>query len=265
MFDSQDIQGGARTCVLGATPLRALFGDTDPLGQTVTLAGTLPCRVIGVLASKGFSTGGNDIDNVVLIPNTTFAAYLDAGGTYWAIETQPSAPWLLDTARAEIIDILRRTHAVVPGQEDDFRVTSPMDVVRAAESTSHVLEGLLRAIAAVSLLVGGIGIMNIQLVSVAERTNEIGIRAAIGASPRQIMTQFLFEAFALTAVGALSGVALGLLVAVVTARVMQWPQVISPLGALGSAGFGTLIGLTFGFLPARRAAELDPIEALRRE
>jgi len=265
MFDGVDVAQRAKVCVLGATPVRALFGDSDPLGEVVTIGGVLLCRVVGVLAPKGYSTGGDDIDDLILLPITTFDAYWGTAAGYSRLELQPSRAALMDAAKGEVTEILFRTHRIDEGQEGDFHVTSPLEVVRAVEKTSGILTGLLRGIAAVSLLVGGIGIMNIQLVSVAERTREIGIRAAIGASPAQILSQFLWEGLALTVVGAAAGIALGLAIASATAEVMHWPRVISASGIAGATGFALGVGLVFGFLPARRAAGLDPIEALRHE
>jgi putative ABC transport system permease protein len=264
MFTSDDVARRAKVCVLGDTPVRELFAGQEPLGQVVTLAGALPCRVVGLLAGKGYSTAGDDLDDLVLVPTTSFMAYIDPTPAYASLRLKPLAPSMTEAARAEVLEILRRTHGVAPSEED-FRVTSPLEVVRAVARTSSVLSDLLKTIAAVSLLVGGIGIMNIQLVSIAERTQEIGIRSAIGASPRQILTQFLTEALALTVVGAAIGVGLGLLVAAAMAEVMRWPRIISLGGTLGSAAFAIAVGLLFGYLPARRAARLDPIQALRHE
>jgi len=265
LFDDADVVQRAKVCVLGATPARVLFGEGEPLGEVVTIAGVLPCRVVGVLAPKGYSTGGDDVDDIVLLPVTTFNAYWSAPTGYSRLELQPLQPALLEAARAEASDVLARSHGTSDEDDGDFRVTSPLEIIRAVERTSGVLTNLLRGIAAVSLLVGGIGIMNIQLVSVAERTREIGIRAAIGASPTQILHQFLWEGLALTLVGAASGVVLGLAIASVTSEVMQWPRVISGAGVAGAAAFAIAVGLAFGYLPARRAAALDPIEALRHE
>jgi putative ABC transport system permease protein len=264
-FDQSDLVERQKVCVLGRTPVRELFGDKDPLGETVTLAGTLPCRVVGVLAEKGYSTNAVDIDDIVLLPATTYNMHLTDRPSYAYLEIEPLNKGLMDAARTEITDIMRRAHGLEGDEPNDFNVTSPLEVIRAADRTARILGTLLAAIAAVSLLVGGIGIMNIQLVSVAERTEEIGVRAAIGAAPSQILAQFLVEALILTMLGTLVGVTLGIVVATVVAQNMGWPRVISPSGVALSAGFGIAVGVLFGYLPARRAALLDPIHALRRQ
>jgi putative ABC transport system permease protein len=264
-FDDLDVTRLAKVCVLGLTPARVLFGERDPLGETVTVGRMMPCRVIGVLAEKGYSTAGNDMDDIVVLPLTTFQAHLSDRPGHAYIEVEPTRHVQVDSAIAEVTEILRRSHGLEAGEPNDFSVSSPLEVIRAAERTSRILSMLLAAIAAVSLLVGGIGIMNIQLVSVAERTEEIGIRAAIGASPGQILAQFLVEALVLTLMGTLAGVILGVGVASVVAKLMAWPRVISLGGVALSAGFGIAVGVVFGHLPARRAARLDPIHALHRQ
>lgn len=266
LYDDSDVAQRAKVCVLGATPAEELFGESDPLGQVVTLREKLPCRVIGVLSPKGHSTSGDDLDNLVLLPGTTYTTYLgDGKHIYSYLEIAPASPKLLEAAKAEVSTILRRSHALSKADLDDFTVSSPLEVVRAADRTSKIITRLLQGVAALSLLVGGIGVMNIQLVAVAERIEEIGIKSAIGASPGQILVQFLAEAAVLSVCGAACGVALGVGVATAVAGWMAWPRVISLAGVVGSALFGIAIGMLFGLLPARRASRLDPVEALRHE
>jgi putative ABC transport system permease protein len=208
---------------------------------------------------------GSDLDDVVLTPLHTFQLLLGAPDGYASIEMRPVEPAWLEAGRAEANQILLRTHRLTEDEPADFDVVSPDDVTRAADQTSRILTGLLAGIAAVSLLVGGIGIMNIQLVAVAERTHEIGIRAAIGAAPAQIMKQFLVESTVLASVGALAGMIVGAAAAQVVARAMGWPASMSIATVFGPGLFGIAVGVVFGYIPALRAARLDPIQALRRE
>lgn len=265
MFHDSDVQHRAKVAVLGATVVRELFGRTDPVGQTITIGASLPCRIIGVLASKGQTTGGQDLDDILLVPVTTFQAFLGIPQGYEEIHVQVRSRGMLDAAIVETKSIVRRAHRVSIEDPDDFRISSPVQSARAANYVSQILTALLIGIAAVSLLVGGIGVMNIQLVSVAERTKEIGVRSAIGASPRQILVQFLSEAVVLSLTGSAVGVLLGWLASYLVAEAMGWSPNLSPLTLIGSAAFGTMVGVAFGYLPARRAAQLQPIEALRHE
>jgi putative ABC transport system permease protein len=265
LFDQNDMRRRAKVCVLGASAAATLFGNADPLGQAVNVDSKLPCRVIGIISALGVSISGSDMDSTVLMPLSTFENHLGLPNGLWAIEARPKDRALLEAAKEEVTQILRRTHDLRADQLSDFTISSPDDVTLVAEKIGGILTGLLAGIAAVSLLVGGIGIMNIQLVSVAERTHEIGIRAAVGASPEQIGRQFLAEAVVLAVLGSLAGVALGLAISLLVARQLHWPYGTSADVVIGSAAFGIAVGTLFGYLPARRAAKLDPVEALRRE
>ena len=265
MFDDTDVRQRAKVAVIGTTIARELFGGADPVGQTITVGPNLPCRIIGVLTSKGQKTTGEDVDEIVAIPATTYEAFIGMPTGYHELMVQVRDISLLDTAMAEFAPIMRRSHRLSEAEEDDFRLASRALQAEVARLVANILTGLLVGIAAVSLLVGGIGVMNIQLVSVAERTKEIGIRSAIGASPRQILLQFLSEAVVLSFTGSLAGVLLGWLTSLAMAEAMDWSGSLSWLTMIGAAAFGTSVGVAFGYLPARRAAQLEPIEALRHE
>jgi len=265
MFDDTDVRQRAKVAVIGTTIARKLFRGADPVGQTITIGANLPCRIIGVLVSKGQQTTGEDMDEIVLVPAATYEAFLGMPIGYHELMVQVRDINLLKTAMLELVPIMRRSHRLSESEADDFRLASPAQQAEVARLVSTILTGLLMGIAAVSLLVGGIGVMNIQLVSVAERTKEIGVRSAIGASPKQILVQFLSEAVVLSFTGSMAGVVLGWLASFLVARAMNWPGGLSVLTMVGAAAFGTAVGVAFGYLPARRASQLEPIEALRHE
>ena len=267
-FESSDVDSGSETVVLGQTVVDRLFGGSvEPLGRTVRISG-VPFIVIGVLQSKGQSPMGSDYDDTAMMPVSTFQSKIQGGlGKYIPGIIAVSAVSAADTGRAqkEINALLRDHHHLSEGVEDDFNVRNLTEMAAAQQQGTKALTGLLAAIAAVSLLVGGIGIMNIMLVSVTERTREIGLRMAVGAKPWQVLAQFLVESIALSMTGGLIGVALGSLAARAVATRLGWTYSPRIDMALISFGFSALVGVAFGFYPARRASRLDPIEALRAE
>jgi putative ABC transport system permease protein len=263
-FFDGEVRGGGAACVIGKTVRDALFGNAAPVGQSIRV-GNVSCDVIGLLVAKGESSMGEDQDDVVLLPLRAFQRRV-AGNT--DINTiYVSARDGVDTGKlqADIERLLRERRNIARGQEDDFSVRDMRQIVDTMAGTTAVLTGLLGAVAAVSLLVGGIGIMNIMLVSVTERTREIGIRLAIGALERQVLTQFLVEAVMLSLFGGFVGIILGLTLAWLAIAAMGVPFIVDPAIILIAFGFSALVGVIFGYFPARRAAHLDPIEALRHE
>jgi putative ABC transport system permease protein len=263
-FTESEVRGGTGLCLLGETVRRQFFGAGDPEGMTVRV-GKMSCKVIGLLEPKGFSGFGQDQDNVVLMPLTAFqrrvAGNRDIETIY--VSADDATPTALLQERIE--SILRDARRIPPDREDDFSVRDMTQVADAMASATGVMTGMLGAVAAVSLLVGGIGIMNIMLVSVTERTREIGIRLAIGAQEKHILVQFLVEATVLSLFGGLIGIALGLSLAGMASWALAIPFSPSFGVILLAVGFSALIGMVFGFFPALRGARLDPIEALRHE
>jgi putative ABC transport system permease protein len=267
-FSRTDVDGGLKIALLGQTVVDKLYlPGVDPVGQTVRIR-NIPFIVAGVMEKKGQSSYGSDFDDAVFIPVSTFRARIQGGlPTYLMGSVFVSANTADTTAKAErqIRELLRSRHHLEEGVDDDFFVRNMTELASAAAEGTKTLTALLASVAAVSLLIGGIGIMNIMLVSVTERTREIGIRMAVGARPFDIMAQFLIEALALSVLGGLIGIALGLFSAHRLATEFDWPMLIRPAVIGIAVGFSALVGIGFGLYPARKAAQLDPIEALRYE
>jgi putative ABC transport system permease protein len=272
-FSERDVTGADKVCVIGETIRRRLFPGEDPVGQQVRIK-NIPFTVIGVLESKGTNLGGQDQDDVLLMPYTTARKRLQ--GSQFAnvdvIMISARSESLSDQAEKEVTALLAERHKIPPGRPNDFEVNNTVEIGRIFAIITGSLTAMLSAIAAISLIVGGVGIMNIMLVSVTERTREIGIRMALGARPRDILRQFLIEAVVLSGIGGLIGIGLGVggaaLVTWIINQVLpskNWPMVVSLPAALVALVFAAGVGMFFGFYPARRASKLDPIEALRYE
>ena len=267
-FGQPEVDGNAKVVVLGQTVVEKLFGaGANPVGQGVRIK-NVPFTIVGVLDKKGQSPFGQDYDDTVIIPSTTFASKIQGGlSKFLSGQILVSAASNDSTARAQqqISDLLRDRHRLQVGQEDDFNIRNLAEIANARSDSTKTLTLLLASIAAVSLIVGGIGIMNIMLVSVTERTREIGVRMAVGAKPRHILAQFLVEALALSVIGGIIGVALGLIAAQRMSVSFGWPTLVRPDIIAISVGFSAAVGIVFGLYPARKASRLDPIEALRYE
>ena len=268
-FDPDEIRRGEIVALLGRTVAKNLFGEADPTDQTIRVR-NVPFKVVGVMGPKGQSAFGQDQDDVIFVP-------LDAGrrrviGRNYAKDRSVGSIFIkfdreedIAPGIEQVTSLLRQRHRVGGEQEDDFAIRNLTEIAQTASASANTLSMLLAAVAAVSLLVGGIGIMNIMLVSVTERTREIGLRLAVGARPRDILGQFLIEATTLATIGGAIGVALGVGTAQAIASAAGWPALVSPNAILIAVVFSALVGIFFGFYPAQRAAQLDPIEALRRE
>ena len=266
-FYEQEIRSATKVCLLGQTVVDNLFGNDDPINQTIRIK-KVPFTVIGVLNSKGQSMLGQDQDDLIYVPITTAQRNLFGRtfpGTVRSIMVKARSTEELDRAEAQIKELLRQRHRIGPGQENDFTVRNLTQMMQMAEEASNVMALLLAAIASVSLLVGGIGIMNIMLVSVTERTREIGIRMAVGAKSWDIRMQFIIEALILSLIGGLIGVLLGILAAEMLSVFAGWTILISTYSIVLSFGFSGLVGIFFGFYPAYKASLMNPIDALRHE
>ncbi len=263
-FTERDVRAKSKVAVLGKTVADNLFPSGDAVGAKIRIRNT-PFKVIGVLESKGQSTWGSDMDDTIFVPSTT-ALYRLAGGRFISsIYTSAASVDVTEKAEEELTIIMREAHRIEPGADDDFRIRSQAEFMEMATETSEVMTLLLAAVAAVSLIVGGIGIMNIMLVSVTERTREIGIRMAVGARGSDVLVQFLTEAVVLALTGGTIGVLLAAGVSVLLNKTVGLTTVISPGVVLLAFGFAAAIGIFFGYYPARKAARLHPIDALRYE
>ena len=265
-FNDGDVRSASRVIVLGKTVADNLFQGIDPIGQTLRVR-NLPFRVVGVLAPKGQSAMGQDQDDLTVIPYTTAQKKLRRSALSWIDNAMvvTASPLASRVAETQIAELLRQRHNLRADEPDDFQIRNLTDVAQAAEQVTTILTLFLGSIAAVSLLVGGIGIMNIMLVSVTERTREIGIRMAVGARAGQIRMQFLTESVVLSLAGGVIGILFGSALAIAISRVMGWPVLVSSLAVIVSFVFSAAVGVFFGYYPAHRAASLDPIEALRYE
>jgi putative ABC transport system permease protein len=263
-FTSQDVATSANVCVIGQTVADQLFGEGDPIGRTIRLRDQ-PFRVVGLLRRKGENAAGQDQDDFLMIPWTT--AQHKIAGISWLDDILCSAvsPEAIRPSRSQIVALLRQRHHLRPGAPDDFNIRAPEEMLQAQEETSRTFTILLLSIASVSLLVGGIGIMNIMFVTVTERTREIGVRMAVGATKKNVQAQFLLEALILSSLSGTVGALVGVVASHVFSRALSWPTIIPPQWIAISVVFSALIGVFFGFYPARKASLLDPIDALRYE
>ena len=264
MFSERDVDMASNVCVLGNTVAQQLFGDSDPVGQMIRVQ-NLPFRVVGVLLAKGQNSNGQDQDDTMFMPYTTVQKKISGISWVQMVMVSTASQDAMAPAQNAISALLRQRHHLRPGEDDDFIIRSPNEMAQAAEATGLAMTVLLAIIASISLLVGGIGIMNIMLVSVTERIREIGIRMAVGATEQDVQRQFLSEAVVLSSIGGLAGIVLGIVASALITRFIHWSTFVSPLSVVVAAFFSAAVGIFFGYYPARKAARLDPIEALRYE
>jgi putative ABC transport system permease protein len=261
MFSDQDVRSVGKVAVIGKTVADQLFPDGSTVGQTIRIR-NIPFKVVGVLAAKGFNLFGQDQDDTVVIPYTSHLKRVSHHTNINSILVQGASAKTIEKVQRDITDLLMQRRK---GREQDFTVRSQVEIAQAATATSETMTVLLGAIAGVSLIVGGIGIMNIMLVSVTERTREIGIRLAVGAHGRDVLLQFLIEAVILSSLGGLIGIVIGVGASELVSMKTGWPILVSSTSVVVAVAFSAAVGMFFGFYPARKAAQLDPIEALRYE
>jgi len=263
MFSYADVRGVGKVCIIGQTIVTQLYPDVSPIGQTLRIRNQ-PFKVVGVLAAKGLSVQGTDQDDLVIVPYTSAMKRVAKQTMLRSINVQAGNADLIERTQNDIISLLRQRHRTTE-QTDDFTVRNQQEIADAANATSNTMTLLLGAIAGVSLIVGGIGIMNIMLVSVTERTREIGIRLAVGAHGQEIQLQFLTEAVVLSAFGGTIGILVGIGASELLSRLNHWPTLVSPTAVAVAFLFSAAVGMIFGYYPARKASMLDPIDALRYE
>jgi putative ABC transport system permease protein len=261
MFSEADVRSAAKVCIIGSTVAKQLFPDTDPVGQSLRVR-NIPFRILGVLDSKGFNFFGQDQDDTIIVPHSTHMRRINRRTNVQSILIEAASPEVMARVQEETTSLLQQRRG---GREPDFTVRNQLELAETATAATKTMTALLGAIAGVSLLVGGIGIMNIMLVSVTERTREIGIRLAIGAHDRDIRLQFLIEAMVLSVLGGITGVLLGVGISQAVSHFNGWPVLVSTNAIALAVGFSAFVGIAFGFYPAHKAAQLDPIEALRFE
>jgi putative ABC transport system permease protein len=264
MFTDQDVRGTTKVCIIGKTIVAQLFPNEDPVGKTLRIR-DIPFKVLGVLTPKGLSVMGTDQDDVVIIPYTSEMKRVSRRTNLSSINVQSASPYFTDMVQRGMSDLLRQRHRLGTGRDDDFTIRGQQEIADTFTATSRVMTVLLGSIASVSLIVGGIGIMNIMLVSVTERTREIGIRMAVGAHGRDILMQFLIEAITLSSVGGVIGIIIGVGSAELLAKWKDWPMLISVSSVVLAFLFSAAVGVFFGYYPAQKASRLDPIDALRYE
>jgi putative ABC transport system permease protein len=263
-FTELDVRGANKVAIIGQTTAQQLFGDDSPIGQVVRIK-NVPFTIVGLLTPKGLSVMGSDQDDVLVVPYTSAMKRILGVTTLRSILVQAADPKLLPTVQQQLAELLRQRHRIQPGRDDDFTVRSQQEIAEMADQQAETMKILLGGIAGVSLIVGGIGIMNIMLVSVTERTREIGIRMAVGAHARDILLQFLTEAITLSSIGGILGIGAGIGASRALSAVVGWPPQISIGSIVISFLFSAAVGIFFGFYPARKASKLDPIDALRYE
>jgi putative ABC transport system permease protein len=264
IFTEQDVRNANKVAVIGKTIADQMFPGEDPIGQIIRVK-NVPFIVVGVLIPKGLSVQGQDQDDLMIMPYTSVMKRVQKVTTLNTVIVQAAKPTLLNPVQQQIIELLRQRHTITPGKDDDFTVRNQQEIAEMATAQSKTMTALLAGVAVISLVVGGIGIMNIMLVSVTERTREIGIRMAIGARGRDILLQFLVEAVTLGVIGGIVGIGGGILASKGLAAQRNWPVLIPPEWIVYAFLFSAAVGIFFGFYPARKASKLDPIDALRYE